>query len=117
MLDRFGAFLVIEVAELTQDKLLTEDSPYLPEFEVVLETDPNDASRAALEAVAKAISSVSVKYRSPMLSRTVVERSDDGAFAGLNPDIGLISIRFAPIYRQPDSDAVYPCLLYTSPSP
>ncbi len=110
MIDRFGAFLVIEVAELTQDKLLTDDSPYLPEFEVALETDPNDASRAALEAVAKAINSVSVKYRSPMLSEIVVDREEGGELAGLNPGIGLISIRFAPIYRQPDSDAVYPDL-------
>jgi len=110
MIDRFGAFLVIEVSEFDQDELLTEDSPYLPDFQIVLETEPEDASRAALEAAAKAIESVSVKYRSPVLSRTVAERSGDRALAGLDPEIGYLLIRFAPIYRQPDSDAVYPDL-------
>lgn len=110
MIARFGAFLVMEVSEFNQDKLLTEDSPYLPDFEIALETDASDPSRAALEAVGKAIQSVSVKYRSPVLRKSIVERQDSGVFAGLNSDIGLISIRYAPIYRQPDSDAVYPDL-------
>lgn len=107
MIDRFGAFLVIEVSEFDQDQLLTEDSPYLPDFEIALETDPSNLSRAAQAAVAEAIASVSVKYRSPVLKKTVVEHRDSAGLAELDPNIGLISIRFAPIYRQPDSDAVY----------
>ncbi len=110
MIARYGAFLVIEVSEFEQDKLLTEDSPYLPEFEIGLEGDCARASRAALEAVGKAIESVSVRYRSPVVQKSVVEREDGGPLAGLDPDIGLIAIRFAPIYRQPDSDAIYPDL-------
>ena len=33
MLRKFGAFMVIEVAELDEDRLLSPDSPYLPPFE------------------------------------------------------------------------------------
>ncbi|MFD2741344.1 flavohemoglobin expression-modulating QEGLA motif protein [Sulfitobacter aestuarii] len=107
MIDRFGAFLVIRVSEFEQDDLLSEDSPYLPEFEIALQTEPRTDTRAALEAAAGAIESVDVKYRSPLVSRTVGERRDTDALTGLDPEFGLLSLRFAPIYRQPDSDAVY----------
>lgn len=107
MINRFGAFLVIEVSEFDQDNLLTEDSPYLPDFEIALETEPRDDTRAALEAAATAIEGVAVKYRSPVLSRTVAERKEGGTLGNLDSEIGLLSIRFAPIYRQPDSDAHY----------
>ncbi|OSP54837.1 flavohemoglobin expression-modulating QEGLA motif protein [Pseudoruegeria sp. SK021] len=110
MIARFGAFLVIEVSEFDQDQLLTEDSPYLPDFEIALECDAAGPSCAALEAVGKAIQSVSVRYRSPVLRTRVVGHKDRGPLAGLDPELGFLSIRFAPIYRQPDSDAVYPDL-------
>ncbi|WP_146592184.1 flavohemoglobin expression-modulating QEGLA motif protein [Puniceibacterium confluentis] len=107
MIERFGAFLVIEVAEFERDTLLTDDSPSLPDFEIALRAEPRAETRAALEAAASAIEGVTVKYRSPVLSRTVAERPDGGALGRLSPEIGLLSIRFAPIYRQPESDAVY----------
>lgn len=107
MIDRFGAFLVIEVSEFEQDHLLTEDSPYLPDFEISLQSDRRDDTRASLEAAARAIESVDVKYRSPVVSRTVSERGTEGALAGLDAEIGLLSVRFAPIYRQPESEEVY----------
>jgi len=110
MIARFGSFVVIQVSEFDQDTLLTEDSPYLPDFEITLEADARDFSRTAMEAVAKAIENVPAKYRSPVLEQNVMAREDSGILAGLDPNIDLISIQFAPIYRQPDSNTVYPDL-------
>lgn len=107
MIERFGAFLVIVVSEFEQDSLLEDDSPYLPAFEVELQTEPRKATQAAMKATAKAIMGVAVKYRSPVLGRDVVDRDGNTIFAELDPAIRLLSIRFAPIYRPPDSDAVY----------
>nr|WP_306263797.1 tyrosine/phenylalanine carboxypeptidase domain-containing protein [Pararhizobium sp. IMCC3301] len=111
MIERFGAFLVIEVTELDQDTLLSDDSPYLPDFEIQLETEQRPETRAAMEAAAEAIESVAVRYRSPVVDRIISDRRDNSTLAGLDPAIGFLSIRFAPIYRQPDSAAVYPELL------
>lgn len=110
MSDRFGAFLVITVSELDQDRLLTKDSPYLPDYDIELETGDDAASHAAITATAKAIAAVAAKYRSPVIQKDIDNQRRTEVLARLDPAISFLSIRFAPIYRQPDSDAIYPDL-------
>ena len=45
MLRKFGAFMVIEVAELDEDRLLSPDSPFLPAFETILTLQDRPAVR------------------------------------------------------------------------
>lgn len=110
MIERFGAFLVIVVSEFEQDRLLSEDSPYLPDFEVELQSKQDTASKAALNATAGAIEAVTVKYRSPVLTIDSDLQDPHGFSTSFDPSIGFLSIQFAPIYRQPESDAIYPDL-------
>lgn len=107
---RFGGFLVVVVSEFGQDTFRSEDSPYLPRFEIALEIEDTKPSRAALHAVKSAIEAVSVKYRSPDVTSKIRELGCSEKLPGLDREIGLLDIQFAPIYRQPESDAIYPDL-------
>ncbi len=107
MIDRYGAFLVIVVSEFERDRVLTDDSPYLPPFEV--EVRAANGGDAAMAAIADAIENVSVKYRSPVVSKinewSVEERT---ALSGIDDSLGILAVRFAPIYRQSDGSGAYP---------
>ena len=109
MLRKFGAFLVIEVAELEEDRLLSPDSPYLPPFETILTLQDRPAVRAAADAFAEAMANAPVKYRSPQ----VVLKTADAETAwsrGLDPRIARLAIAFAPVYREPKTARLYPDL-------
>ena len=67
MLRKFGAFMVVEVAELDEDRLLSPDSPFLPPFETILTLQDRPADCAAADAFAEAMAKVPVKYRSPQV--------------------------------------------------
>lgn len=110
MIERFGAFLVIAVSEFDQDKLLKDDSPVLPNFEIELQAGQGSGTQAAMNATAKAIEGVAVKYRSPVVKQSIASSRAETGLASLAPSIGILSVRFAPIYRQPESDAIYPDL-------
>jgi uncharacterized protein (TIGR02421 family) len=110
MAKRFGAFMLLDVGELERDRLLSDDAPFLPPFEITLSATDQAAARAALDSFVSAVESVEVKFRSPRLDK---RRSTDDPHARLAARlIGLpcLTVRFAPIYRQPDSDEIYPDL-------
>jgi len=65
MLGMFGAFIVVEVAELEEDRLLSPDSPFLPAFETILTLQDRPAVLSAAEAFTEAMAEAPVKYRSP----------------------------------------------------
>jgi uncharacterized protein (TIGR02421 family) len=110
MIERFGHFVVLDVGELEQDELLSEDAPYLPPFEILISATDQAATQTALSTFKTAVESVEVKYRSPRVS--AIQSADDvhACLAALLPDFPVITVRFAPIYRQPDSDEIYPDL-------
>src|SRR3546814_9338332 len=54
MIERFGAFLVFEIAELEADSL-AEDAAYLPPFEIQIAASEAQSAQAALAAVASSI--------------------------------------------------------------
>ena len=108
MIERFGHFLVLDVGEFDRDRLLSADAPYLPAFEVTVSTTDQPAARSALSAFATAVKGVEVKYRSPRV--TEIRSADDpqASLAALVAEFPVVTVRFAPIYRQPESDQVYP---------
>ena len=109
MLRQFGAFLVIEVTELAEDRLLSPDSPFLPAFEIIVTLDDRPAARSAADAFAEAMAKVPVKYRSPQVELKIAAAESAWA-TKLDPRIARLSIAFAPIYREPKTGRLYPDL-------
>lgn len=108
MAKRFGAFLLIDVGEFERDRLLSEDAPYLPPFEVTLSAPADAAAQTAMVAFASAVERAEVKYRSPRIEK---RRAADDPCARLGAIIGrfpCITVRFAPIYRASASQDIYP---------
>ena len=108
MMKRFGAFVVLDVGELEKDRLLSDDAPYLPPFEITLSATDETATQAALAGFASGIGSVEAKFRSPRLDRLRAVDDPHARLAARLTGIPCITIRFAPIYRIPGSDSVYP---------
>ena len=108
MLRKFGAFMVVEVAELDEDRLLSPDSPFLPAFETIVTLQDRPAVRSAADAFAAAMAKVPVKYRSP---RVELKVAGEAAWStALDPRIARLAIAFAPIYREPKTGRLYPDL-------
>ena len=109
MLRKFGAFMVIEVAELDEDRLLSPDSPFLPAFETILTLQDRPAVRSAADAFAEAMAKVPVKYRSPRVELKIAA-AETAWSTELDPRIARLAIAFAPIYREPKTARLYPDL-------
>ncbi len=110
MAERFGAFLVFEIAELEADSL-AEDAAYLPPFEIRLAASEDQAAQAALAAVASSIQAVDVRFRLPQVSKSGIGQTKRGApLVARLTDHPVLHISFAPIYRAPDGKTVYPDL-------
>lgn len=107
MIRQFGAFILLDVGELKRDRL-AGDADYLPPFEVSISASSGAATKAALLAFSTAVEQTKAKYRAPQIARP--KHADDPAarLARLLPGLASLTIRFAPIYRVPESDAVYP---------
>ena len=109
MLRKFGAFMVVEVAELDEDRLLSPDSPFLPAFETILTLQDRPAVRSAADAFAEAMAKVPVKYRSPRVELKIADARPPGRPRSI-PGIARLAIAFAPIYREPKTGRLYPDL-------
>lgn len=110
MTERFSAFVVLDVGELAQDRLLSDDAPYLPPFEITLSATDQPETHAALNGFASAVESVEAKFRSPRLDRLRVVDDPHARLAARLTGFPCVTIRFAPIYRVPGSDKTYPDL-------
>lgn len=111
MVERFGAFLVLDIGELERDRFLSEDAPYLPPFEIVLSATDQPGARAALAAFGVAVEIEEARSRAPRLER---RRSHDDPNARLSSLVNrypCLTLRFAPVYRVPESEDIYPDLL------
>ena len=104
---RLGAFLLLDIGELTRDRFLTDDVPFLPPFEVVLWASAD--AIAAAEAYSAAVSESEIRFRTPRVERTDAAPSPKNT-GPLARELGCsaIAVRFAPVYRQPGTDAIYP---------
>ena len=107
--ERFGAFILIDVGELERDRLAS-DADYLPPFELSLSASTDAPAKAALLAFAAAAEKTEAKYRAPKIARPAMADDPAARLARVLPRLGCLTVRFAPIYRVPESDAVYPQL-------
>ncbi|MDO9415938.1 flavohemoglobin expression-modulating QEGLA motif protein [Pararhizobium sp.] len=104
---RFGGFLVLDIGELDHDELLSEDAPFLPPFEITLSSSSDAAARKAVEAFATCMQGAEVKFRTPRVALHD-EQPEPPLPVARSGGFPLVSVRFAPIYRQPGSeDGVY----------
>lgn len=109
MTERFGAFIVLDIGELAQDRL-AGDAPYLPPFEMTLSGAEDSGSQAARAAFSAATEKVKAKFRTPRIAQPSVTEDPHARLARQLPALPFLTVRFAPIYRAPDGDAVYPQL-------
>src|SRR5690606_614465 len=110
MMERFGAFLLVEIAELETD-CLAEDAAYLPPFEIELAASEDEPAQAALAAVTGAIQAGDGRFRPPQITtRSITGKKGSAPLVARLTDHPVLHISFAPIYRAPDGESVYPDL-------
>jgi len=110
MHDRCGAFLVIDIGELAEDRFLTDDAPFLPPFEIALASGDTTEEKAALKRFAAAASKREAKYRTPRVGDFKPVERDEPPLSYTLGDIPCLTVRFAPIYRMPGGKGTYPAL-------
>ncbi len=108
--ERFGAFMLLDVDELEHDTLLTDDSPYLPPFEIRIAATGEPAAEEAETALAEGVDIRQVKFRTPHVERFALKTDFQAAALARQTGFSLVAVRFAPIYRQPESGKIYPDL-------
>ncbi len=113
MRERFGAFMVLDIGELEHDILLADDSPFLPHYEVSVSATSEPETQSARRVFIKAVCDAEVRFRTPRITRPEPDADPILRFQNAGLDFPCISVRFAPIYRQPESGADYPGLRET----
>ncbi|TCL63232.1 flavohemoglobin expression-modulating QEGLA motif protein [Rhizobium sp. BK251] len=103
--ERFGVCIVFDIGELSQDRFLTDDAPFLAPFEISIWSSP-DATEAA-DAFSAAVRQSEARFRTPRVEK-VEAATEDEILHGPRLAGSTIKVRFAPVYRQPNSDDVYP---------
>ncbi len=113
MMKRFGAFIVLDIGELEHDIRLADDSPFLPHYEVAVSATSEPQTQNARKAFIKAICDAEVRFRTPRITRP--EPKQDPVLRLQEADVPFpcVGVRFAPIYRQPESGSDYPGLRET----
>lgn len=106
----FGAFMLLDIGELEHDVLLADDSPYLPHFDVCVSASKEPEMHSAMEAFIKAVCGVEVLFRTPRITAPRPEDDPKLKLRKAGIDLPCITVRYAPIYRQPESGAFYPDL-------
>jgi uncharacterized protein (TIGR02421 family) len=107
--DEVGELLVIEVDEFEEDEARREDSQVLPAFDVALTGVGDAAVRSAMQEVENAMMAVNARYRLPrFVPANPLTEPECLRSAGIGNHIRLL---FAPIYRIPQSEDIYPELL------
>jgi len=107
---RFGAFMLLDVDELEHDILITDDAPYLPPFAIRIASTRESAAKKAAAALAEGVDIHAVKFRTPHVERFELKTDRQAAALAGQTGFPLVAVRFAPIYRQPESGTIYPDL-------
>lgn len=107
MAERFGAFLVIDVGELANDGL-AKDAPYLAPFTVTASAPANKSTQEALSALISGIQTADARYRTPLIDRLKLADDTQASLARKLPAFPVVTLRFAPIHKVPQSNEVYP---------
>ncbi len=113
MKKRFGAFILLDIGELEHDILLADDSPFLPHYEVAVSATPEPETQNAKRVFIKTVCDADIRFRTPRITRPEPVGDPIIRFQEAGLSFPCISVRFAPIYRQPESGADYPGLRET----
>ncbi|MGX5842468.1 flavohemoglobin expression-modulating QEGLA motif protein [Mesorhizobium sp. ArgA1] len=106
--DHCGAFLLLDIGELAEDRFLTDDVPFLPPFEIALACGNTAAENAARKRFADAASAREAKYRTPRVDELSPTTRAEARLWDDPGDVACLTVRFAPIYRVPGTKRVYP---------
>lgn len=106
--DHCGAFLLLDIGELAEDRFLTEDVPFLPPFEIALACGSTAPEKAARKRFADAASAREAKYRTPRVDELSPTTRAEARLWNDPGDVACLTVRFAPIYRVPGTKRVYP---------
>lgn len=104
------AFLLLDFGELEKDRFLTDDAPVLPAFEIAVAAGSSAAERAAMEAFTAAAINRESKYRTPRIEELSKRSSGTPPLSNRLEGTAFLTVRFAPVYRVPGNDAIYPDL-------
>lgn len=107
MAERFDAFFVLDIGELKQDRLLNEDAPYLPPFEITLSGTDEVETTLARDSFASAVEAVVAKFRSPRVAKLSTDDDRNAILCSKVSGLACLTVRFAPIYRVPESGDIY----------
>ncbi|WLR95162.1 flavohemoglobin expression-modulating QEGLA motif protein [Shinella zoogloeoides] len=105
---KFGAFLLMDVDEFDRDRLLSDDAPFLQPFEVMLSATRGAAAKRAVDAFEAAVEDFEARFRTPHVETCAAEDDPRVRPELLALRFPLLTLRFAPIYRVPGSDDMYP---------
>ncbi|WP_438755049.1 flavohemoglobin expression-modulating QEGLA motif protein [Pararhizobium sp. O133] len=108
--ERFGVFMLLDIDELEHDTLITADAPYLPPFEIRLLSTDDAAAEQAATALAEGADIEQVKFRTPYVKSFELAADPQAMALAQGTGFPLVAVRFAPIYRQPESGHIYPDL-------
>ncbi|MCB5204376.1 flavohemoglobin expression-modulating QEGLA motif protein [Neorhizobium sp. T786] len=104
--ERFGAFMLFDIGELSQDRFLTADAPFLPPFDVSIWSSAD--AIAAADAFSTAVRDSEARFRTPRVEKTDAAPSSGDKQLARELGCSALAVRFAPVYRQPGSDEIYP---------
>lgn len=107
---QFGAFLVLDFGELSRDPL-AKDTPFLAPFRMCVSSSSDKAAESALSAFVSAVEKIDGRFRAPRVERSSLSADRHSRLARRLPNCSTLTVRVAPIYRVPQSRAVYPELL------
>ncbi|NTF33605.1 flavohemoglobin expression-modulating QEGLA motif protein [Rhizobium skierniewicense] len=113
MKKRFGAFIVLDMGELEHDVLLADDSPFLQQYDVRISATPDREAQHAERVFVKAVCDADIRFRTPRIIYPDAENNPVSHLKAAGLRFSCIGVRFAPIYRQPESGADYPGLRET----
>ena len=105
-----GAFLVIDIGELAEDRFLTDDAPFLPPFEIALASGDTIEEKTALKRFSAAASEREARYRTPRVGDLGPAAGQEARLSDTLGDIPYLTVRFAPIYRLAGGKRSYPAL-------
>ncbi|WP_072396273.1 flavohemoglobin expression-modulating QEGLA motif protein [Hyphomicrobium sp. CS1GBMeth3] len=109
--DVFGACLLIELLELSEDRRLKDDDPSLPTFEIDVACNERVGAADARDAFSNALRGSKMRYRRPQVVKRSGLATEDERFEKLTRKMPFLRIGIAPIYRQPSTEQIYPELL------
>lgn len=105
--ERLGAFFVLEYGELDHDDRPAKDAPYLPPFTIEVAAGKDPAAEAAAKAFLGSVSTIEGKFRTAHMNLLSPQPEHERADTPLTT-FPHICVRFAPIYREPGTERIYP---------